>query len=99
MNLISRAPRPGSRIDMMRTENSGFHDLHPAAGFVNGELPLGEDRFELLPSDDVESVVLPLRELNALGPLDLAGLETLVLGYRLSLLHIDFFHDYGIIPP
>jgi len=43
----------------MRTCSS-LHYLHPAAGLVDGEFPLGQDGFELFPCDDVQPVVLPL---------------------------------------
>ena len=83
----------------MRIEElSLLHDLHPAAGLVNCELPLGKDRLELVPRYDIEPVVLALGKLDAVGTLNLPGLETLVLGDGLRLLDVDAFLYYDSTP-
>ena len=63
----------------------GLHDLHPTGGLVNGEPPLLEDCLELVPVDDIKSVVVSLGELDSLGSLDLSGLESFLFRNNLSL--------------
>ena len=62
---------------------SGLHDLHPTGRLVDGESPLVEDRLELVPVNDVESVVVTLGELDSLGSFDLSGLQSFLLGNNL----------------
>src|SRR2546428_10210384 len=71
-------------------------DLHPTRGLEHLELALREQVLERVPVDDLQPVVLPVRELDSLRPLHEAGLETLPLRDLDRPFDADRFHRHSV---
>src|SRR3989304_520698 len=73
----------------------GFLDLHPSRGLVDLESPVSQKLPERVPVDDLEPVVLPVRELDCvLRPLHESRLQPLPLRNLDCAVHADGFHRH-----
>src|SRR3989337_156900 len=76
-----------------------LHDLEPATGLVHLEASFLEEGAERVPVDCLDALVLPVRELDVLGPLHEARLESLPCRELDCSIHADGLHRHVRVSP